>query len=155
MAYTTPPTWSVGEDITATDLQILSDDITYLSDLIASASTNTVSTSETTTSTSYTNLATTGPSVTLTTRTKVLVIMTATLSNSAANDTRMSVDVSGATTTAASDGNALRYVGTTTARMSVAALLTVTAGSNVFTAKYKVSAGTGTYANRDIIVVPL
>ncbi len=31
----------------------------------------------------------------------------------------------------------------------------LTAGSNTFTAKYRVTGGTGTYLNRTIIVIPL
>ena len=31
----------------------------------------------------------------------------------------------------------------------------LTAGSNTFTAKYRVDAGTGTFANRTIVVIPL
>lgn len=154
--WTTPPTWTVGEDITATDLQAISDDLTYLSDLIGSAATATVATSQTTTSTAYVDLATVGPTVTLTTRTKALVILTAYFENSAgANDCRMSFEISGATTLAASDANSIRHVGASGTRMSAAALVTLNAGSNVFTAKYKVSAGTGTFINRDLIVVPL
>lgn len=154
--WTTPPTWTVGEDITAVDLQAMSDDLTYLSDLIGGASTNSVATSQTTTSTTYVDLATVGPTVTLTTRTLALVIVTAFLENSAGtNDSRMSFAISGATTLAASDLTALRHVGTSGARMSTVALVALTAGSNVFTAKYKVSGGTGTFVNRDLIVVPL
>ena len=69
--------------------------------------------------------------------------------------------ISGATVRAAVDttslsltngGNTAHPVHQASATYFVTGL---TAGSNVFTAKYDVSAGTGTFANRTIVVVPL
>lgn len=114
-------------------------------------------TAETTTSTSYTDLATTGPSVTLTTGTKVVVWITAQLTNATVNAVAWaSFGVTGATTSAASDGRAIvhqpavagRYLRTT-----VCTLLDVTAGSNTFTMKYKATSGTCRATRRAIMVV--
>ena len=122
----------------------------------------TVATSQTTTSNSYTDLATVGPEVTLTTGTKALVIITCALSNGGASNQRafMSYAVSGATTIAASDASAVINVNGQTAptqvRASAAAIVTLTSGSNVFTAKYKSeSSNTSTFLNREINVINL
>ena len=115
-----------------------------------------VLTSQTTTSTSYTDLATAGPAVTVTTGTSALVIITAYLQNSGGNLTYASFAVSGATTSAATDD---RLIAQTTANGMVCSrpqkITGLTAGSNTFTMKYRVAAGTGTYAYRDIVVIPL
>lgn len=117
-----------------------------------------VNTQQTTTSTSYTDLATAGPAVTVTTGTRVLVILSSLMFNSGANNTWMSVAVSGATTLAASDTNAMVLTGTSGATCSVIFELTgLTAGSNTFTAKYRVTGGTGSYGapGRHITIIPL
>ena len=121
-----------------------------------------VATSETTTSTTYTDLTTVGPAATVTVSSsglKALVTISAQLSNS--NNNRlclMAFDVTGATTVAASDAQAILYTtsgGGTAAQMSATYLVTgLTAGSNTFTAKYRASANTCTFTNRNIIVTP-
>jgi hypothetical protein len=123
----------------------------------------TVATEETTTSGTYTDLTTAGPAVTLTTGTKVLVIITADIrAMSAARNGSMSYAISGATTSAASEndclGNARILSGAADpARMSSASRRTITAGSNTFTAKYKSADGSATitFKTRDIIVIDL
>ena len=117
----------------------------------------TVATSETTTSTSYTALTTAGPEVTLTTGTKALVIVSAASNNSGASGRQFSsYKVSGATTIASSDAVAQVPMGAVNMRNSSASRLTsLTAGSNTFTMEYKVSGGTGTFLNREIIVIDL
>jgi hypothetical protein len=130
---------------------------------IPANSSATVATSQTTTSTSYTDLATAGPAVTVTTGTKALVIVTGRMvGGSTSVETYMSYAVSGATTIAASDTVALLLrqgqgpdgtdIGIRASGVSVA---TLTAGSNTFTAKYKVTSGTQTFANREIFVINL
>ena len=118
-----------------------------------------VATNQTTTSTSYTDLATAGPAVTLTTGTKALVVVSCGLYNSVANSTYMGFAVSGATTIAAADASAIEIGGsngTVFVAVSRALMLTtLTAGSNVFTAKYRVSGGTGNFYNRAIVVIDL
>jgi hypothetical protein len=123
----------------------------------------TVATSQTTTGTSYTDLATGGPSVTVDTGTRAMVIVTATIANNTASAySYMDYAVSGATTRSASDSTAatVRQTGATSGqnqeiRLSSASIVTLTAGRNTFTSKYRVSGGTGTFINREIIVINL
>jgi hypothetical protein len=125
-----------------------------------------VATSQTTTSTTYTDLTTAGPavSVTIPASGKALVILTGQLSNNGSGDQAfMGYAVSGVTTVAAADSRALmmrNYGGSTTPFISVQASATylvsgLNAGSNTFTAKYRVDSSTGTFVNRNIIVIPL
>jgi hypothetical protein len=121
-----------------------------------------VTTGQTTTSTSYTDLATSGPAVTVTTGTKALVIITSQIQPLAIDQTGvMSYAVSGATTIAAADkfSMLLRSSGTNAMnifRASSAFMIeNLTAGSNTFTAKYKVVAGTTEYNFRQITVIDM
>lgn len=121
-----------------------------------------VATQQTTTSTSYTDLATTGPAVTATIGAsgKALVTLSAALQNNTSGQYSIAaVAVSGATTVAAADAKGLYVSEATTAleyRMSTTYLATgLTPGQNTFTMKYKVTGGTGTYSNRNVVVVPL
>ena len=121
---------------------------------ITSASVNT---SETTTSTSYANLATNGPAVTVTTGTQAIVMWNCLHQNSSANAScSVSVDVAGATTRAASDSWRSLTDGLAAANGwqggSFVKLSGLTAGSNTFRMQYKVSSGTGTFANRELLV---
>lgn len=126
------------------------------------ADTDLVFTSETTTSTSYTDLATPGPTVTVFTGPFAIVIIGGRLGGNTTpttNATRMSWAITGATTRAASDTWAAGLVGYSatgsafyTSRWYFAG---VTPGANVFTAKYAVTGGTGTFAARSLAVIPL
>jgi hypothetical protein len=120
---------------------------------------STVSTQQTTTSGSYAALGT-AQAVTLTTGTKVLVLLTAETSADNAGNQYMSFAISGATTLAASDANALfnviaSNVSDQPARTSSANFVTVTAGSNTFTAQFRQSGGNAKFANRQITVIDL
>jgi hypothetical protein len=127
------------------------------------SATASVVTQQGTTSTSFTDLTTAGPAVTLTTGTKVLVIVSCWLNNgSAGGDAESDFAVTGATTRAANEETSLYVKGDPTntsygLRASSATYLTVTAGSNTFTAKYRRQAGTGTatFKNRQITVIDL
>ena len=125
------------------------------------SATATVATSQTTTSGSFTDLTTAGPAVTLTTGTKALVIITGSLQNFTDDrETLMGFAVSGATTTAATDTKALGFFNGSanhdTLQASAVYLVTVTAGSNTFTAKYRTNGGsTGIFQNRVITVIDL
>jgi hypothetical protein len=114
---------------------------------------------ESTTSTSYTDLTTAGPAVTVTTGTKALVIITAIMRNNVNGArTSMTFAVSGATTIAAADENAYIVEQSPDSiwhRASAATALTLTAGSNTFTAKYKTSSGTSNFQDRQIFVINL
>ena len=131
--------------------------------MIPAASTSavaTVNTEQSTTSTSYTDLATSGPSVTLTTGTKALVFITASsYNNTADRQNYVSFAVSGASTVAVSDDWALLHKGVTSitevSATRVQLVTGLTAGSNTFTLKYKVSGGTGYFQRRQIAVIDL
>jgi hypothetical protein len=122
----------------------------------------TVATSDTTTSTSYTDLgATTGPTVSVVTGVSAFVVMTADMQNSVAGSEAMAaLDISGATTVAATDGRALRFESSAAGdriQASNASLVEgLTAGTNVFKMVYKaVTSGTATFQHRRLFVIPL
>ena len=114
-------------------------------------------TTQTTASTGFTDLATAGPAVTLVTGTTALVTVSGLITApTTGNYAIMSFAVSGATTRAAfdSDGIMLQSAsGTQQGSFSKVFPLTgLTAGTNTFTTKYRVTAGTGTFEGRGIIV---
>ena len=122
-----------------------------------------VATSQSTTSTTYVDLATV-QAVTITTGTKALVIIKTDVQNGASFNVGglMSYAVSGATTVAASDttNTGLRFFagnGNLQLASGAAFLQTgLTAGSNVFTAKFKCDGGNSvTFLNRRIQVINL
>jgi hypothetical protein len=106
----------------------------------------------------YGDLATTGPAVTITTTgTTAIVWISAVADNSGSGNTAfISVDVSGASTVAASDNNAAAgSEGIGTGSVSLARVLTLTGltpGSNVFTVKYKNDGGGWSFGRRSIAV---
>ena len=126
-------------------------------------SSDTVNTTETTTSTSYVNLTTAGPTCSAVVSDIRVIVWWAVQSNSNAISTESisSIDVSGATTTAASDNyctdvqqpaSGSAFVDISVSRM---VRLTVTAGSNTYQVKYRI-AGTGTasFRRRSIVTLP-
>jgi hypothetical protein len=121
----------------------------------------TVATYQGTTSTSYTDLATAGPAVTITTGTKALVILTTRIVMGTAGETGFAgFVVSGSSTIAVTDDTAARFQtdypnGYASAQFSCVNRVTLTAGSNTFTMKYKTSGGTANFSNRQIIVIDL
>jgi hypothetical protein len=115
-----------------------------------------IATSATTTGTSYGDLSdTAGPTVTVTTGVQAIVGLYAALLNSGANNTLMGFAVSGASSVGAADNFAIGNNGTAGIRYGAWFIVSLTAGSNTFTAKYKVNAGTGTAVDRRILVIPL
>jgi hypothetical protein len=119
-----------------------------------------VDTSQTTTSGAYGDLATVGPAVTVTTGTSAIVFIQCQLDNNTLNaNSSASYAVSGATTVAAGDGTRISREGcaaTTPHRYGMASVVALTAGSNTFTMKYRCQAATtGTFSQREIIVIPL
>lgn len=124
----------------------------------------TVATSQAQTNTSYGDLATVGPSVTLQTRTEVMIWLSALSSHLGDGNTSfMSVAVSGATTLAASDANGVASTAewggaafTLAVPLSRVLILTgLTPGLNTFTAKYRVDGSTFNFSNRSIAVLAL
>jgi hypothetical protein len=119
-----------------------------------------VNTSETTTATSYGDLATVGPSVTCTTGAHALVIVTADMDNNSDNAaSSASFAITGASSIAAADSHRIARDGhpaSNIVRYSAASFFnTLVPGSNIFTMKYLVGSGTGTFANREIFVFPM
>ncbi|MDK1473616.1 hypothetical protein QNO07_09310 [Streptomyces sp. 549] len=119
--------------------------------------------SGTTTATAFTDLdapASAGPSVTLTTGPRAILFYHCQLENSGAGSSRMGVEVSGASSIATALNRSIGIFGSagTTIEVGDAVLytggLSLTPGSNTFTAKYRVSSGTGTFSNRRLIVLP-
>ena len=179
MAWTAPATWVADTILTAAQLnQQLRDNMsetgpakigaagqilvgTAANTLIArTPGTGYTSAGESTASTSYTDLTTPGPTYTVTTGTSSLIILTAFLRNNTVNAaSKMSFDISGATTTSASDTYCLLHISATTnAAVTCSSCIFhegMTGGSNTFTAKYRVDAGTGYFQYRRIAVLPL
>lgn len=113
--------------------------------------------SSTTTATSYGNLAdAVTTSVTVTTGTSAWCLLYCNLNNSGTNSTWMSVAVSGATTIAAADSWAIIRNQTGGERLGSQVFFdgTLTPGSNTFTLRYRVTAGTGTFSVRRLGVIP-
>jgi len=122
----------------------------------------TVATSESTTSTSFTDLTTAGPAVTVTTGTKALVIIGGELYQGTVDrGLYMGFAVSGATTIAANAATSIgMYYGANdqlSSKFSGAFVVTLTAGSNTFTAKYarRGASGTAVFQDRTIFVMNL
>src|SRR5881409_1925618 len=97
----------------------------------------TIVTAETTTSTSYTDIASVGPAVTVTTGTSAKVMIKGGLENSGANNQSwMGFTVSGASSVAAADAQAINIAGVAAAnrlRFGAVFLITgLTAGTNTF-----------------------
>jgi hypothetical protein len=121
-----------------------------------------INTQESTSSTSYTDLATPGPTITCETGSQAIYLISARMSNTASEgtgSTRASIDISGATTIAASDSRELTLHGVANGAQCKMAMAFfedgLTPGMNTFTMKYKVISGTGTFAERNLIVIAL
>lgn len=123
--------------------------------------TSSVLSTETTTSMSYTDLTTIGPSVTVETGPSAIVIVHATLSNSGTGSARMAYEVSGATSITPADNRGIGILDAQDSFITASGValhtggLSLTPGMNTFTAKYRVSASTGTFLSRRIVVLPL
>lgn len=115
-----------------------------------------VNTSESMSTGAYIDLATVGPAVTVETGTTARVTISAALFNSTSQFTFMGFAISGATTVAATDVQSLELFGVNLTRSDVSFVVAgLTAGSNTFTAKYRVTGGNGTFQNRIITVEAL
>lgn len=117
-----------------------------------------VATSETTgTVASFVDLATVGPSVTLTPPSsgKVLVCLYGLIGNSGAANSFMGFEASGGNTVAASFNRSISTRSNNNRGGATFLLTGLAQSSTTFTAKYRVGAGTGDFADRRIVVVPL
>jgi hypothetical protein len=121
-----------------------------------------VATKQSTSSTSFTGL-TTAQSVTLTTGTKVMIALTCQAEPATTGGARayMGYAVSGATTIAASDGkssiqgNIVTRTNSPELTQCAVFFETVTAGSNTFTAQFRVDTGSGGFQERQLLVIDL
>lgn len=119
-----------------------------------------ITTSQTTTSTSYTSLATTGPKIIAKTGTTAAVFIAAEMSNSTANAAcHISFALTDCTFIPASDlwGGIVDGKGANQPErvMAFSWEHNLNPGDNAFTMQYKVSAGTGTFLRRTMVVMPL
>jgi hypothetical protein len=123
-----------------------------------------IASQQATTSTSYTDLSTAGPAVTITTGTKALVSIVSQMAKtgSATPDSMVSFAISGATTLAAANNpyaiqfNMSDAIGGSFQIGGSWIVTGLTAGSNVFTMKYKdAGGGTSYFANRTLSVLNL
>jgi hypothetical protein len=118
-------------------------------------------TSETTMSTTMTDLATFGPSITVDTGPYALVLTHCQVENDGFGSAYAGVEVTGASSIAPALNRAINVFNSPDTRVGAgtavlyAGGLVLTPGSNTFTMKYRVSSGTGTFADRRIIVMPL
>lgn len=120
-------------------------------------STSITGVSETTTSTSYTDLATFGPQITVDTGGYAIVILSGAIQNSGTGSVRMAYEVSGATSISPADNRGVGHFGASGVGVVVGNAIyhdNLTAGSNTFTTKYRVSASTGTFESRRLQVIP-
>jgi hypothetical protein len=105
----------------------------------------------------YIDLATVGPTVTVATGSRALVMYTVTTDNTvAASVSSAAPAISGATTASANFGTALivrHYLAATEKRMSMAELFSgLTPGNNTFTLKYYRDSGTASFSKREMTV---
>lgn len=178
MAWTAPRTFTAGSAPTASDLNTFVRD--NMLETIAAKATDSgglfcangvnsvaerlgkksfVNTNESTTSTTFTDLATAGPSVTITSGPGGAVCWwCCTVSNTTTAISVMSVVITGAaagnTAASASDERAI----STTNLRGISQFVFydgLTEGSNTFTAKYRVTGGTGSFRRRRLVVFPM
>ncbi len=126
--------------------------------MFSKSANNTVSTQESTASTSYTDLSTSGPAVTLASvgNQALVTVRTQVFGSTATFITgHMGFTVSGATSRAAADSDSLGMQCNNAAGgnwITGSQLISINAGTNTYTAKYKAVNGTAVYAARRIWV---
>ena len=148
MTYTPPVAGSSNWDVTLNQA---------LADIDRPSGGVSVATAQTTASTTYADLTTVGPavSVTLPSARTVLVFVKATLFQVSTTDAvYMSFAAAGATTVAAVDGNAVKQNGAGNAESFTAvSVVACNAGTTTFTAKYRTTGGSASFADRVLAVV--
>lgn len=118
-----------------------------------------VTASETTSSTSYANLETVGPSVTVTSGSRCLIIISASIANGLVNtQSFIGYEITGTTTQAITDTLSLTTDGVTEdkvhRRCQILMEENMNPGVNTFTLKYKTTANTSTFSERFLAVLP-
>lgn len=164
MAWTSPSghVWTTAEIVSAANMNTyIKDDLIDL-DRRTTTTAALVATDESTASAGYVALATAGPAVTVTigsTGLALVALYAQAYSTTANAAVHMTVAVSGATTIAPSDGNAIKFMSPSGAEgpaYGATILFTaLTAGSNTFTANYRGGVGTAHFLNRRLAVTPL
>lgn len=176
MSWAAPPTFVSGAVLTAAQLNVLSGDLNETAAARASAagqyfvatgantlaaravSRDVIVVGETTASATPADLATVGPSVTVTTGTTCMMFIQCLIQNNTIGGIgAVSVDISGATTSPAGTTYLAFQSGTVNQQITCGTAVLVvglTAGSNTFTMKYSVSAGTGTFNRRWLAMMP-
>jgi hypothetical protein len=119
-----------------------------------------ISTIQTTSSVAYTDLATVGPTLTVTTGTRAIVMINAGISNDTLNGASYaSLAVSGASAIAASDSFMVASDGfpaNNVVRYGITHMFnSLTAGSNTFTMKYRAGSGIAEFRDRVMVLVHL
>lgn len=120
-----------------------------------------INTADTTTSTSFADMASVGPSVTLTTGVKALIVVSAEINNNTISQAgRVAVDISGATTLAPGNNDVLRQETSGTAEFQRCSLVYLqsglTPGVNTFKLMYStVGSSTASFNFRNILVLPM
>jgi hypothetical protein len=182
MAWTTLPTYTDGNVLTAAQLNAIAANIsetapakaTATGQMFVSTAANTIAArvptivrvtggGQGTASTSFVDLTTVGPTISsLATGTSAIFAVSAfCLNTSAGQGCYMGVAVSGASTIAADVNRALRIMSGAANENSKQSYIgmfatTLTAGSNTFQAKYaSVASGTATFDERELLVLPL
>jgi len=119
----------------------------------------TIATSQSTTSTSFTNLTTVGPSITVTTGNQALVMFSASVNNNGGNARATVVStptwVDAVVQAWAIIGGTQRTANAPFRGMGHKLFTDLVAGPNTFTVKYSTGAGTATFADRSLVVIPL
>jgi len=132
------------------------DALTDVTDVLAGGGAS-VATQEDTASTTYTDLATSGPAVVVTlaeARTAIVLMKSGCTNTTTADDMWVSFAVSGATTLAASDSRAIRHNGSGgTQSYSAFETVSLSAGTNTITAKYRTDGGNGRFVERRLAVI--
>jgi hypothetical protein len=91
------------------------------------------------------------------TGTAALIIVRCAAENSGTGSVRMGYAISGATSVSPADNRTVHIFGSAGVNIGasdVSLWTSLNPGSNTFTAKYRVSSGTGTFSSRRIIVMP-
>lgn len=161
MSWTQPRTWVAGEVPSASTINTHIRDnlraMVWEHEFLATSETRNAGVS----GTGYGNLTTTGPDLALATNTEAMVFIGCDMFNdTAGHHCIMSFDVSGTTTRAANDNEMFDYESSVVnqrcagGRMNKVTGLTAGA-NNVFTAKYRVTGGIGTFLRRRIMVLAM
>lgn len=151
MAWTTPPSWSTSQLVTATQMQVLSDDLSYLLNRPGNAVKRDNGSNYTTTSTSFGDIDGTNLKITLAcSGSAVLLAFTGSCTVTSGSYIMFDFDIDGTRfASAGADGlTAHQLINANPSCICMAVIVTgLSAGSHVFKVQWRVSGGTGTLAS--------